>query len=83
MGSITIQNVDADLERCLKEAAARDNDGVNIVVLKTLRKAFGLEGTIVKKSDFSDLAGTWTLEDAREFEASTGVFSTIDEEMWK
>ena len=36
-----------------------------------------------RKRDLSDLAGTWSDEEAAEFEANTRVFEQIDDEMWK
>ena len=34
------------------------------------------------KADFSDLAGTMTEDEAREFEEANRSFSTIDRELW-
>ena len=35
-----------------------------------------------RKRDLSDLAGTWSDEEAEEFEANMRVFEQIDDEMW-
>jgi hypothetical protein len=83
MGSITIHNIDEDLEKCLREAAAANNTSLNKTIQTALREVFGLEKPTRKKSDFSDLAGTWTEAEAREFEETTRDFSIIDEEMWR
>jgi plasmid stability protein len=83
MTSITIHNIDEDLEKRLREAAAESNTSLNKTIQKALREVFGVERPARRKSDFSDLAGTWIEDEAREFEETTRNFSVIDEEMWK
>ena len=83
MGSITIHNIAPDLEKCIRAAALENRVSLNKLIQKKLREAFDLEAVSVKKSDFSDLAGSWSEDDAREFEEVTKDFSAIDEEMWK
>ena len=34
-------------------------------------------------TDLDHLAGTWSAEDAAEFERNTAAFETVDEAMWK
>ena len=36
-----------------------------------------------RKRDLSDLAGTWSDDEAAEFEANTRVFDQLDDEMWQ
>ena len=33
--------------------------------------------------DLDHLAGTWSAQDAAEFESATAVFENVDEDMWK
>ena len=33
--------------------------------------------------DLDHLAGTWSAQDADEFESATAVFEKVDEDMWK
>lgn len=37
----------------------------------------------VVHTDLDYLAGTWSAEDAAEFERNTAAFETVDEAMWK
>lgn len=57
----------------------------NSVRLWLLRQSLGLEKRkrSVTYSDLDHLAGTWSKEDAAEFEQNTAVFERVDEEMWK
>ena len=34
-------------------------------------------------ADLDHLAGTWSAQDAAEFESATAVFEKVDEDMWK
>mgnify|MGYP000103160546 CR=1 FL=1 len=83
MSSITLHNLDPDVEKCLRARAQKQRTSLNQTIQKILKEALGLEKSQAKKGDFSDLAGTWTLKDAREFEEATAEFSKIDKEMWK
>ena len=64
-----------------RAAAAANNTSLNKIVQKTLKEALGIANSPTKKSDFSDLAGSWTKDEAREFEEATADYSLIDKEM--
>jgi plasmid stability protein len=83
MSSITIHNLDPEMNKLLRERAQSQHTSLNQTIQKILKEALGLEKQPVKKSDFSDLSGTWTTKEAQEFEAATAEFSQIDKEMWK
>jgi plasmid stability protein len=83
MGSITIHNLDEELDRRIRERAQADHTSLNRAIQKLLREALGLSRKPVKYADFSDLSGTWTVAEAKEFDKNTEEFSAIDEELWK
>jgi hypothetical protein len=85
MKTLTVRGIDDQLAQGLEEAARQGRDSVNAVILRLLRDRLGLSKPKFREvhHDMDDLAGTWTKEEAREFDAVAGEFSRIDEEMWK
>ena len=83
MSSLTLHNLDPELADALKARALERHSSLNKTVQGLLKEALGLEKASGKKSDFSDLAGTWSIEDAQAFEETTAEFSQIDAELWK
>jgi hypothetical protein len=83
MASITLHKLDPELERCLREQARSLNMSLNRTAQKLLKEALGVSRSGTKKNDFSALAGTWTREEAAEFEDAVADFAKIDEEMWQ
>ena len=85
MKSITIHNLEPELEKGITAEAKRLGLSLNKTIKKLLRDSMNLspEKKSGKKADFSDLAGTWTQEEYDEFEKNTAIFEKIDEEMWK
>jgi phosphoribosylformimino-5-aminoimidazole carboxamide ribonucleotide (ProFAR) isomerase len=83
MSSITIHNLDNDLERVIRETAESQHTSLNKVIKKVLRESFGLDTKRKKKSDFSEFVETWSEAEAMEFENNIQEFETIDSEMWK
>lgn len=86
MKNITLRGVDEELEQVLKEKAKREHTSMNKLVLRILRQNLIDEHDSVEFKTYHDLdhlAGSWTAEEAREFEEHISPFEQIDEEMWK
>lgn len=83
MSSITIHNLDEDLEQAIRRAAKEEHTSLNKVIKSTLRKSFGLSTEARERLDLSEFSGTWTKADAQEFEENTQDFNKIDKEIWK
>ena len=85
MGTMTLRGIDDRIAGALKDRARKENASVNTVMLKILKESLGLEKK--KRSalydDLDHLAGTWSEQDAAEFERATAVFETVDADMWK
>lgn len=80
--SITIHNLDPDVNRLLDQQAAEQGLSLNQLVKRLLRKALALPGQApVPLPGFDDFSGLWTKEEAAEFSAS--VKREIDPEDWK
>jgi hypothetical protein len=85
MTTMTIRGIDETIAVALKDKARREGTSVNAVLLRTLKESLGLEKR--KRSavydDLDHLAGTWSAQDAAEFDSATAVFEKVDEDMWK
>ena len=85
MKTLTLRGVDEELARGLEGMARQRHDSINAVILRVPRDRLGLSKPRFNEihHDLDDLAGTWTPEEAREFDAVVHDFSRVDEEMWK
>jgi len=85
MTTMTLRGVDDTIANSLKEIARREDSSVNSVILRIIKESLGID----KKrrdavyDDLDHLAGTWSEQDATEFESATSVFEKVDEDMWK
>ena len=82
MSSITLHNLDKEMEQKIRERAREHHTSLNQTIKNILREALKLDKPDALKADFSDLAGTMTEAEACEFEEATMSFSKIDEELW-
>ncbi|MBI2354136.1 MAG: hypothetical protein HYV06_03745 [Deltaproteobacteria bacterium] len=85
MTTMTLRGIDETIAAVLKEKARREDTSVNTVMLRILKEGLGIEKKKrnVVYDDLDHLAGTWSAEDAAEFERATAVFEKVDEDMWK
>ena len=85
MTTMTLRGIDDAVSAALKEKARREDSSVNAVMLRILRESLGIEKKkrTVVYDDLDHLAGTWSAQDAAEFEGATAVFEKVDEDMWK
>jgi len=65
----------------------KEGVSVNTLVLKMIRQALGQEKTPHARQRFTDLdelRGSWSTEEATEFDAATALFRQIDEtKIWR
>jgi hypothetical protein len=75
-----------DLARQIADLARQEGLSRNQAVLRLLRKGAGIteekERRDVIGSSLDWFAGSWTEEEAREFDEAVADFETIDEELW-
>ncbi len=83
MTSITIHNLDSELQTRIKEQAMVQGLSLNKTIKNLLRKSLGITRKGEKKSDFSRFCGVWSDKEFKEFEKNTQQFEVIDEEEWK
>lgn len=87
MSTLTFNNVPDDLKERLERAASRRGKSRDEVGIEYLVRGLELEGVDADKdgkpSWVDKYAGTWTDEEAREFEESIAFLEEIDEEAWR
>jgi len=78
---------DDELAREIEDLARREGLSRNQAVLRLLRKGAGIaegrEGRDVIGSSLDWFVGSWTEEQAREFDDAVAEFEAIDEELWQ
>ncbi len=82
---MTLRGIDEQIAGTLKERAKKEDTSVNTITLRILRESLCLEKQkrSILHDDLDYLAGTWSAEDAAEFERATAVFETVDKDIWK
>ena len=87
MKQLTVRGFDGDLAEAIRQLARRDGTSLNQAALKLLRRGAGLpdgpgDGRNIG-SALDDLFGSWTKDEADEFDDSLEVFETVDEAAWR
>ena len=87
MTQLTVRGIDEDLHRALKEASARQEMSMNRYLVRVLNESVGQYqvANSTKEQEYTDLdhlAGTWSEEDADEFDQALASQRVIDEAMW-
>jgi hypothetical protein len=67
----------------LEDEKRRRGVSLNQTVIDLLRRSLGLSPTGRRSNGLARLAGTWTDEDLRRFEAAVAMTEEIDEEAWR
>ena len=83
---LTIRGVEQDLHHKLKTSAQQEGISVNKYVLKLLKDAMGLtkpDGDKRIGNQLDWFIGTWTDEEAEEFDRIIRENDQIDWEMWE
>ena len=85
MKAITVRDMPPALEEAVLKRAQREGMSLNRTVILMLEEATGLSEDQKPRlnHDFDKFAGTWTAEEAEEFDRRVAHFEEIDWEMWK
>ena len=86
MADINSRGLDEPVLVALKEQAARESVSVNALVVRLLEQASGVRSqsaALRRYHDLDALFGTWTEEEAAEFDANTAIFNEIAPDVWK
>lgn len=86
--TITIRNLPADLETRIEEMAREEGASLAQTVIRLLMRATGLrpperrDGKRTRHHELDALAGTWSAEEAAEFESALAAQRRIDSDVW-
>ena len=83
MSSITIHDLEKDLELSIRQKAKKEQVSLNKTIKKLLRQALGLEDRQTNHlNDFTDVFGKWDKKDLKEFKKAISDFNKINPEEW-
>ena len=87
MNQLTVRGFDDELSDRLRGLARREGISLNQAALRLLRKGAGLTdgggGRGKVGTSLDDFFGSWTAEEADEFNKALEAFEVVDEEMWR
>lgn len=83
MRHLTIRNVPTDLGKALEKEKKRRGASLNQTVLDVLREGLGVGPGARRSNGLRRLAGTWTEDERKRFDASLAVVEQIDEDLWR
>ena len=87
MKAITLRNLPSELAKIIGQKAEEKGVSINKAVISLLEEGTGIRGKRNgKKSlhhDLDSLAGSWTRDEAEEFDKSLASQRTIDLDLWK
>jgi predicted transcriptional regulator len=85
MANLTLRGLDEELRKRLERAAEERKQSLNATAISLLRESLGLTTPPIHKSydDLDHLAGTWSAEEAAEFDRAMEDFERVDSELWK
>ena len=78
---ITLRNLPEPVARAVRERAAKYHISLNKAVIQILEQATGSQRP--PSNELDRFFGTWTKEEADEFDRSLAEQRRIDPEMWK
>ena len=87
MKQLTVRGFDDELAEAIRQLARRDGTSLNQAALKLLRRGAGLpdgqgDGRNIG-SALDDLFGSWSQQEADEFDRALEVFETVCESTWR
>jgi len=83
MKTLTIRNVPKRLSDALDRERRRNDASLNSTVLDLLGRSLGADGHGPRRNGLAKLAGTWSADDQRQFDAAMTAVEAIDDEMWE
>lgn len=82
MKTLTIRGVPRTLAQALDRERRRRDASLNSTVLDLLSRGLGLEAGGPGRNGLAELAGTWTDDEQRQFDAAVAPLEAVDDEMW-
>ena len=86
MTVISIRGIDEKAVLRLKKQAQQEGSSLNSLLVRLLETVAGVRASGKGPQRFDDLdalQGTWSIQDARDFESVASEFSQVDAALWK
>jgi hypothetical protein len=88
MSALTISNLDSTVLELLSSEAERQGKSASELAGELIKRAMTPTNSCPTEKqrlprDLTRLAGTWTKEEADEFDRAVASFGEIDEDLWK
>lgn len=83
--TVTLRNLPPEMARFIRRQAKKDKTSINKTVIKLLEQRVGEQGNRAHRTlhhDLDSLAGSWSAEEAAEFESHLSAERNIDSELW-
>ncbi len=82
MTSITIHNLDSDLERKIRSISSKEGKSLNKTIKKLLRQVLRLSKKD-KSKDFKEFLGVWNAKDYNDFHNKIKDLESINVKDWR
>lgn len=82
MKTLTIRHVPRRLADALDRERRKKDASLNSTVLDLLGRSLGVSGEGPRRNGLAELAGTWSAQEQRQFDAALAPFETVDDDMW-
>lgn len=87
MKAVTLRNIPPDLAKLVRKKAREKGVSINKAVISLLEESMGISSKKNGKKplyhDLDKLAGSWTEEEARDFDKALASQRIIDPELWR
>ena len=83
MKTLTIRRVSARLAQALEREKRHRGASLNAVVLDVLSEGLGVGARGKRRNGLARLAGTWSDQEWRRFEAAVEPCERIDDDLWR
>lgn len=81
--TLVLNRLPADLEAALRAEQGRTGQSLEEVAVGLLKSALGLNPAKKPSNGLRELAGQWSEEDQRAFNAAVAPFAKIDADLWR
>jgi hypothetical protein len=82
MKHVTVRNIPRQVAEALNRERRRSDRSLNQTVIDVLSRGLGLSQHGPRRNGLAQLAGTWTDDDLRRFEAAVAPLEAVDPDMW-
>ena len=83
MSSITIHNLDEQLNLLLRKKAKEEGKSLNKTIQGLLRQSLNIGTTVKSNSAFKEFCGLWSEKDRQEFESATSDMESVNPGDWE